>query len=67
MENPLSWNEVQKAISEAIVEHLEEINAPEVVCGLSLESKIYYRLCEKGFLKEEYCGQSADDSSLFGV
>lgn len=53
MENPATWNEVQKAIAEAIEEHAKDIQ--EGVCGTSEVSKIYIKLRERGFLKSEFC------------
>jgi len=59
MENPATWNEVQKAIAEAIEEHAKDIQSG--VCGLSEVTQIYMKLCERGFLKTEFCRQNSVD------
>ena len=51
MENPLSWNPVEKAIYEAITEH--EADMAKGIYGYSLPAFIYHKLKDKGFLKEE--------------
>lgn len=53
MENPATWNQVQKAIAEAIEEQAKDIQ--DEVCGTSEVTKIYIKLCERGFLKPEFC------------
>jgi hypothetical protein len=50
MENPMTWTPVQRAIHEAISEHTKATAAG--ICGLSLESAIYHKLKEKGYLVE---------------
>ena len=50
MENPATWNEVQKAIDEAITDYAESVG--QGVCGLSLVSVIYTKLKGNGHLHE---------------
>ncbi len=60
MENPATWNEVQKAIAEAIEEHAKDIQ--EGVCGTSEVTKIYTKLCQRSFLKSEFCKPNSVDT-----
>lgn len=53
MENPATWNEVQKSIAEAMEEHAKD--SQDMVCGTSEVTKIYMKLYERGFLKSEFC------------
>lgn len=48
MENPASWNQVQKDIAEAIHEH----HTKTFTCGPSLVTVIYNKLKAKGHLKD---------------
>lgn len=47
MENPATWNEVEKAIDEAISEHEKAMQ--EGVCGISIVRRIYNKLIERGY------------------
>jgi len=51
MENPKTWNAVQKTIYEALLEHDAAEKAG--LLGLSVVSRIYFKLKAGGFLKEE--------------
>ena len=51
MENKATWNEVEKAIEEAIREHEAMVSIAYIV-GPSLPRRIYQKLRNKGFLRE---------------
>jgi hypothetical protein len=57
MENPASWNEAQKIISEAIQEH--ETSKKAGVFGLSLVATIYNALNVKGYLNDKEKGEKS--------
>lgn len=48
MENPVTWNNAQHIINEAIEEHRQAVRSG--LSGLSLVSTIYNRLLEKGLI-----------------
>jgi len=50
MENPNTWNDIQKIIHEGICEWEEAIN--ENIPSYSLEATIYHKLKEHGYLNE---------------
>ena len=48
MENPKTWTEVHWLIHNTIIEHNKDLE--DLLCGHSLEYKIYHALLEGGFL-----------------
>ncbi len=55
MENPQTWNEVQKLIAKTMEEHDAAMNSPHAMIygnfGYSIYTKIYYALKDAGYLK----------------
>jgi hypothetical protein len=51
MENPETWNKIQKVIAEAIDDHEKALQSQ--ICGVSLVSRIYNKLLKNGMLLKE--------------
>lgn len=55
MENPATWNEVERVIAEEIATYEKLLERHFI--GSSLPRRIYRMLAEKGYLKSEYTQQ----------